>query len=79
MEDIKIYDNDGITFDRYTIIIDDDVYTMSHNALSPQGYNQYMGTLEIDLIDIDWSTDILIGIDDVPIEVQEAIKRRLEG
>lgn len=37
----KYYDNGGETFDRYTAIIDGSVYTMSHNALSPQGVNMY--------------------------------------
>ena len=41
---MKIYDNGGQTFDRYTIIFDDGVaYGMSENATSPDGFNQYLG------------------------------------
>lgn len=42
---IEIYDNGGVTFDRYTVIIDGDVYGMSDNPRSPQGFNQFSGTL----------------------------------
>jgi len=38
---ITIYDNGGATLDRYTVIIGTGVYSMSINALSPQGVNQY--------------------------------------
>lgn len=44
---IKVYDNEGQTIDRYTVIINDyDVFTMSINALSPSGYNQYYGKID---------------------------------
>lgn len=39
---IEIYDN-PTTWDRYTIITDDGCYGMSANALSPQGFNQFIG------------------------------------
>lgn len=45
-----IYDNEGKTFDRFTVLVpvkDEnyyDVYTMSQNADSPQGVNIYHGT-----------------------------------
>ena len=38
---MRIFDNSGKTFDQYTIQIRRDVYGMSINALSPQGFNQY--------------------------------------
>ena len=40
---IDIYDNQGKTFDRYTIFIGRDVFGMSANPLSPLGFNQYVG------------------------------------
>lgn len=43
MTEIKIIDNDGTTFDRYTVIIDKSVYTMSQHPSHPQGFNQYAG------------------------------------
>lgn len=42
---MEVYTNGGKTFDRYTVILGGDVYTMSHNPLSPQGFNQYAGRL----------------------------------
>ena len=74
---IRIYDNDGETFDRYTVIIDNNVFTMSHNAQSPQGFNQYVGTIGKDLI-LDHVIDNkpLILFSELPAEVQGAIKVR---
>ena len=43
---MRIFDNSGKTFDQYTIQIGRDVYGMSINALSPQGFNQYSFTLK---------------------------------
>ena len=40
---IRIYDNKGKTFDRYTVIIDKDMYGMSSDPLGPRGFNQYGG------------------------------------
>ena len=36
-----VWDNGGKTFDRYTVRIRNDYFTMSSNASSPQGVNQY--------------------------------------
>jgi len=43
---MRIFNNSGKTFDQYTIQIGWDVYSMSINALSPQGFNQYSFTLK---------------------------------
>ena len=43
MKDVRIFDNGGETIDRYTVVINDSVYGMSDNPLSPQGFNQYCG------------------------------------
>lgn len=43
---VQVFDDvKGKTIDRYTIIIEDAVYTMSSNPLSPQGFNQYACTI----------------------------------
>lgn len=41
-----ILDNNGETFDRYTVIVKDAVFTMSENALSPNGVNMFSGELD---------------------------------
>ena len=46
MKDVKIFDNGGESFDRYTVIIDNSVFGMSDNPLDPQGFNQYCGDIE---------------------------------
>jgi len=70
---IDVYDNQGKSWDRFTVIIDDAVYGMSSNPQSPQGFNQYCCTKN----DVDLSS---LGIKrkHIPIEIQEAILERLE-
>ena len=68
---IEIYDNGGETFDRYTIIINADVYGMSHNPKSPQGFNQYSGTLSE--LPMARSNGDRVTLESLPEEVQEAI------
>jgi len=42
--EMQIYDNGGVSFDRFTVVLDDgSVFGMSANPLSPQGFNQYIG------------------------------------
>lgn len=49
---MRIYDNGGRTFDRYTIILSDGhCFGMSKNALWPDGFNQYAGRLGVDIIE----------------------------
>jgi hypothetical protein len=77
---VRIFDNEGITLDRYTVIIDQDVYSMSRNAMSGQGVNTFNCTLgypvnqiRIDLYDKEvdyWS---------LPDEVRHAIIQRMGG
>ncbi|MHC4224770.1 MAG: hypothetical protein ACYSUN_12325 [Planctomycetota bacterium] len=81
MQDVKIYDNGGATFDRYTVIIDGVVYGMSEDATSPGGFNQYVGTVsETDIIiqmDMDMNKSELICTDiyDESIELPKGLKR----
>jgi len=46
MKGIRFFDNGGVTFDRYTVIIDNDILTMSSNANCPDGVDQYSNTLK---------------------------------
>jgi hypothetical protein len=42
---IRVFDSGGDFIDRYTVTINDDVYTMSDNADQPNGFNQYAGSI----------------------------------
>lgn len=73
---LECYDNEGKTFDRFTIVIDTSVYTMSHNALSPQGVNMYCCEVAKVIIT---DNDKKIEFTDLPAEVQQAVIRRKEA
>ena len=80
-----ILDNGGETIDRYTVIINEDVYNMSDNPLSPNGVNQYAGDIDY----LGWSSveefiehcedngNTLISLDDVNDDVSKAIGNRI--
>jgi len=82
-----ILDNEGYTVDRYTVIIDDDVYIMSHNPRNPQGVNQYCGTVD-DLGNSDveiyvkhlqaWGM-VIVELDNLSEEVKTAITERMDS
>ena len=75
---VVIYDNNGETFDRYTVIIDNkDVFGMSENPGSAQGFNQWAGNVGKD-IRIGSHLGKTIKITSVPKEVQKAIKDRMK-
>lgn len=70
---IIAYDNQGKTFDRYTVIFpNNDIYAMSHNPGSPQGVCMYCRTQ----IDISYlkTHSARIAIRDLPNQVQSQIK-----
>ncbi len=75
---VRVYDNNGKTADRYTILIKSgkewEVYTMGENPSNPLGINQYShNTKRIrDVISKDDKP-----VDNVPIEVEKAILERL--
>lgn len=73
---IKVYDNGGKTLDRYLIILDNNVYGMSENPSSPQGFNQFCGTLDVIKIEYNESVGKLVKLDSLPDEVKKAIKER---
>jgi hypothetical protein len=42
---IRVFDNKGRTRDRYTVVIDGEVFGMSSDPSSPKGFNQAMGAV----------------------------------
>ena len=76
---LAIFDNKGITFDRYTVFIGNDVYGMSHNPTSPQGFNQYCGALytEVDESAV-WDNSEEVELQTLPQPVIKAIVDRLK-
>lgn len=80
---IKALDNGGTTADRYTIIVDRDVFTMSSDALMPNGVNMYL--MELDHRPDVRSREIAnlrdgsvwITYEMLPDQVKTAIDRRL--
>ena len=77
--DVRIFDNGGKSFDRYTIIIGQDVYGMSENATSPQGFNQYLGLVDEFEFPLEGVKEVTL--DSLPDEVRRAIdnRRKEEG
>lgn len=71
---VRIWDNGGETCDRYTVRLDSAVFTMSEDALSPQGVNMYCGD-EMD--ESHFRADERRTMADVPAEVRKAIRRRM--
>ena len=77
---MRIFNNGGKTFDQYTVQIGRDVYNMSINALSPQGFNQYNFTLKkYEHIEGKANKETLgkkIAFDVLPEAVKVAIRQR---
>jgi len=74
---VKVYDNGGATFDRYTIVTKDAVYGMSTNALSPSGFNQFSHVPEEAYVPSNKEKEIALR--DTPVDVLIAIINRLEA
>ena len=68
-----VYDNNGKTIDRYTVIKGDSVYTMSDNPNFPLGVDMYCCDIsEVNMEKI--KKDKKVRIKDLPKEVQKAIR-----
>ena len=79
LEQIRIFDNKRKTFDRYFVIIGEDVFTMSHNPMSPQGHNQHAGPAGT--TGRNWNQGggaLGILLDHIPPEIEPAILERIE-
>lgn len=73
--EIQIYDNDGETIDRYTIVIDgdtDNCYGMSDNPFHPMGFSQYVGRVTSEVLDRQKK------LKEIPTSIIEAIRQRIE-
>lgn len=75
---VKIYDNGGTTFDRYTVVIGRDVYGMSLHPADPQGFNQYCCDA-INLIADKTELGKEIQFISLPEEVKKTIKDRMKN
>ena len=71
---ITVQDNGGKTFDRYTVTIAFYVFTMSHNANSPQGVNLLAGEKGY----LPPCTDPEIKPEDWPEGLKKGIESRIE-
>ena len=71
---ISVYDNEGKTFDRYTIVVNNDlndgVYGMSHNPEYPAGFNIWSGECCQEAL------DEMKQLDTIPEEIHRAVIRR---
>jgi|GEM_PF-3114767 len=75
---VKIYhDEKSNNFDEYIVIIGDSVFTMSVNALSPIGINQYCCNTDELNMDYIKSNTKEMSFMDLPFQVREAIKLRI--
>jgi|GEM_PF-2423238 len=74
VSEVKVYDNEGESFDRYTVLIGEDAYGMSENAMSPQGFNQFLG--DVGAIAIE-DLGRKIEENEIPSQIQEAIRDRI--
>ena len=71
---IEVYDEPS-TIDRYIVAIDDYVFGMSDDPLSPLGFNQFSG-MKKELSA--WGQGKKILFKKLPKEVQKAIKERIK-
>ena len=75
--DIRVFDNGGKTYDRYTVIIGKDVYTMNETPFEAYGFNQYSHTIEGSINDyIKDIGEVEIKIKDLSEQVKRAIRER---
>ena len=74
---VTVYDNGGESMDRYTVVIGDDVFGMSENPGSPQGFNQWAGNVGKD-IRLGSHLGKVVKVTSLPKPVQKAIKDRMK-
>lgn len=73
----KLFDNGGKTWDRYTLVVNSELFGFSENPSSPQGFNQYGGKLQLLGDSRHWGLGREVKIESVPEEVQKAIFERI--
>ena len=78
VKDIVILDNGGKTIDRYTVIAGAEVFGLSDNPTSPQGFNQWLcnvNDLHNDFIRVRKSKEV--SFSSLNPQVKGAIRRRI--
>ena len=75
-----ILDNNGKTFDRYSIIFDDGTFlSLSSNCDSPQGHSQWGEWEDLPNSDQDDAVEETeISFEELPLTVQNHIKQRMK-
>lgn len=74
IKDVIVYDNEGETFDRYTIFTPDgSVFGMSENATMPNGFNMYIG----EDTEIKKGSHLGKRLKSVPQSIERAVMNRL--
>ena len=74
---VTVYDNGGESMDRYTVIIGNQVFGMSGNPTSPQGFNQWAGQVGVD-VKIGSHLGKIVKVTSLSKPVQVAIKDRIK-
>ncbi len=77
---IQVFDNGGISNDRYTVVIDGSVFAINQVPFHPTyGFSQYCGEVEQGYIwNEKWGKEIL-DISELPEETVKAIIQRFEA
>jgi hypothetical protein len=78
--EVKIYDNGGLSIDRYTVVIDGSVYSMNIIPNHPgYGFNQYSGEVSEGFeYNESWGVEVH-DINKLPEETVKAIIQRFEN
>ena len=76
-QNIKIYDNGGKTFDRYTAIIDRMFFGFSENPFSPLGFSQFCGDVPKGMRSYR-HLGKKVSLDSLSADVQKAILDRID-
>ena len=80
MNKVRVFDNGGKTFDRYTIQIKRDVYLVSVNPLSPQGVRKYFSLKKYERLEKIADKEFLgkkIDFNVLPEAVRKAIQQKI--
>ncbi len=78
-KEVKVYDNGGISNDRYTAVIDGSVYAINTVPFHPSyGFSQYCGEVSEGYIwNEKWGNEVH-DISELPVETVKAIIARFE-
>lgn len=75
-KEVQVFDNGGLSNDRYTVIIEGSVFAMNTEPFHPSyGFSQYIGEMEKYSINESWGKEIH-DISELPEETVKAIIER---